>query len=108
MDTVPSNWKTLVPNSREKSTDKLYNLTKTGFGPEADKTAEEILKPSSIANKGAIATEDQRMVASSNSASGNRPMTPASKGDTDGNDLVMPEMINLEPSGLPCSARVAS
>ena len=33
-DTVPSNWKELVDNTREKSADGFYDITKTWF--EAD------------------------------------------------------------------------
>ena len=35
-------------------------------------------------------------------------LTQAFKGDTDGDNLVMPEMINIKSSGIRCSARVAS
>ena len=38
--TVPSNWKKLVDNSREKSTDGFYDITKSWF------EAEDILPPS--------------------------------------------------------------
>ena len=37
--TVPENWKQLVDNSREKSLDGFYDLTKTWFEGEADPTA---------------------------------------------------------------------
>jgi len=55
--TVPSNWKTLVDNSREKNTDEFYNLTKTWFEPESDETAEEIIEPNIVANEGASSNE---------------------------------------------------
>ena len=40
--TMPSNWETLVKNSREKSTDEFYDLTKTWLEPEADEAAGEV------------------------------------------------------------------
>ena len=40
--TVPKNWELLVQNSRERSTDEFYDLTKTWFQATQDKTAEDL------------------------------------------------------------------
>ena len=40
--TVPKNWELLVRNSRERSTDEFYNLTKTWFQAIPDETAEDL------------------------------------------------------------------
>ena len=38
--TVPENWSDLVTNSREKSTEGFYDITKTWFDREVDITAD--------------------------------------------------------------------
>ena len=38
--TVPENWSDLVTNSREKSTEGVYDITKTWFDGEVDITAD--------------------------------------------------------------------
>ena len=118
--TVPSNWKTLVDNSREKNTDEFYNLTKTWFEPETDETAEEIIEPSivvnkgaitnegAIANKGATPTEDASVSQNVNIIEDDDPSIQDSEGETGGDDMIMPEMVNLESAGLRRSERVAS
>ena len=40
--TVPKNWELLVQNSRERSTDEFYDLTKTWFQAAPDETAEDL------------------------------------------------------------------
>ena len=40
--TVPKNWELLVQNSRERSTNEFYDLTKTWFQATPDETAEDI------------------------------------------------------------------
>ena len=114
--TVPSNWGKLVTNSREKSTDEFFDLTKTWFQPENDESADEIFDPSTKVNEGdhisnsSVNEDDTNVITQTQASEGdNLPsITQASEGDTETDNLLMPEMVNLEESGLRRSARVAS
>ena len=106
--TVPSNWEKLVLGSRERSTDEFIDLTKTWLQPTSDETADEILETRSNVNEGEEATratqdsEGDTQLKRVRFSEGDQlsPSTQASEGDSDSNDLVMPQMVNLESSGL--------
>ena len=114
--TVPSNWEKLVLGSRERSTDEFIDLTKTWLQPTSDETADEILETRSNVNEGEEATratqdsEGDTQLKRVRFSEGDQlsPSTQASEGDSDSNDLVMPQMVNLESSGLRRSPRLAS
>ena len=104
--TVPPNWIKLIIGSQEKSTDEVFDLTKTWFQPTNDESADEIFSSRPTVNQGA----DQISSPVTQVSNGyNLPTTAqASEGDSYTNSLLMPEMVNLEASGLRCSNRIAS
>ena len=114
--TVPPNWAKLVESSSEKSTSEFYDLTKTWFAPISDASADEIFERSN-ANEGEEPVRNDSEGASSanegeatgfSEGAGAVPTTQASEGDSDENNLFMPDMINLESAGLRRSNRLAS
>ena len=91
--TVPPNWNKLVIGSQEKSTDAFFDLTKTWFQPTNDESADEIFSSIPTVNKGAGQTSS---LVTRVSEGDNLPTTAqASKGDSDTNSLLMPDMVNL-------------
>ena len=115
--TVPPNWEKLVLGSRERSTDEVFDLTKTWMQPTSDEPADEILETISNVNEGDEAipnvTKDSegdtsypRVIFSEGDHLS--PNAQVSKEDSNDNDLVMPTMVNLENSGLWRSSRIAS
>ena len=128
--TVPPNWEKLVTGSREKSTTEHYDLTKTWFEPSSDETANEILTVESAANEGGNISSTPNEGASSvripnegasptvtfdsiptvtqdSEGESIPPQSQASEGDG-GNNLFMPDMINLETAGNRRSPRLSS
>ena len=96
--TVPPNWNKLVIGSREKSTDEFFDLTKIWFQPKNDELADEIFSSSPTENEGVDQTSSPVTQVSKGD---NLPTTAqASDGDSETNSLLMPEMVNLEASGL--------
>ena len=146
--TVPANWADLVQNTRERTTEEFYDLSKTWLEPvldPSDSAAEPIVSTGSSAGTEATrpscpvtasgvgathspgvptVTQDEADEDDSsthtfgsegagsegpNAASEGGfgvPAVPASEGEPPA--LFMPDMINLEESGLRRSARIAS
>ena len=104
--TVPTNWNKLVIGSQEKSTDEFFDLTKTWFQPTNDESADGIFCSRPTVNKGA----DQTSSPVTQVLEGdNMPTTAqAYEGDSETNSLLMPEMANLEASGIHRSNHIAS
>ena len=65
--TVPPNWAKLVANSREKSTNEFYDLSKTWFEPIPDESADEMVGATSTSNEGDLEGKDSSSVQSSDS-----------------------------------------
>ena len=81
-------------------------LTKTWFQPTNDELADEIFSSSPRVNEG---SNQNSSPVTQFFEGDNLPTTAqASEGDSDTNRLLMPEMVNLEASGLRRSNRIAS
>ena len=115
--TMPPNWAQLVEGSREKVTEEFYDISKTWFDPASDETADEIIHPDTSANEGdpvppipSVNEGDTQPPTVTQDSEGATVHTDsqASEGDIDPNDLLMPDMINLETAGHRRSPRIAS
>ena len=118
--TVPPNWEKLVLNSREKSTDEFYDLTKTWFAPTADESAGELLDqniPSEgghttpTINPSVIPSPHNLIPTVNQDSEGDTLPIPVVTQDSEGdvaNDLFMPTMVNLETAGLRRSERIST
>ncbi len=107
--TVPPNWADLVRHSSEKTTSEFFDLTKTWFMAESDETADEI-----IASEGAPPHPHEGAIPPPSEGA----IPPPSEGDLitsnhsdvpinhEGDDITMPEMINLHTAGLRRSPRL--
>jgi len=123
--TIPSNWEQLVANSSHLSTTEDYDLTRTWFNGANDPTAdthhnadEELAIPLTdpqTADSNATshrhserdaATDESSSVAKTSENEGDPLYNPASTPVSEGDDLKMPKMINLQESGLRRSARL--
>ena len=128
--TVPPNWAKLVLNSREKSTEEYYDVTKTWFSPTPDESAGELLDKN-IPSEGeqilpthnptadggpipspVISPPDIASIPNANQDSeGDMPSAPVLTRDSEGdaaNGLFMPTMVNLETAGLRRSDRISA
>jgi hypothetical protein len=107
--TVPPNWEKLVTNCREKSTDEFFDLTKTWFQPTSDESADEVFESTPPPNEGAENTSIPQDSEGEQTGIANQPpVVQASEGESDAEDLRMPEMVNLETAGHRRSPRLAS
>ena len=84
----------------------FFELTKTWFQPTNDKSVDEIFSSSPTVNEGADQTSSPVTQVSEGDDLPTKDQ--ASKGDSDKNSLLMPEMVNLEASALRRSNRIAS
>ena len=126
--TVPSNWKDLVDNTREKSADGFYNITKTWFeadspAPRAPPSADPDVPDYHDAGPAIVGTDATASDADTDSVSSIPVHNPNvdTQDDTsdeptiqDTNEYVtfedgsqMPPMLNLQTVGLRRSPRIA-
>jgi len=132
--TVPPNWEQLVQHSRELVTTEQFDLTKTWFEGENDITVDTILQPlnendsfanlqetidrsqadtvpheaGTMANEGdpnTLSFKNHRWLDEVEQQTVLPDTTTVSKGD---DKLRMPELVNLEESGLRRSTRIAT
>ena len=103
--TVPPNCNKLVIGSWGKSTDDFSDLTKTWFQQTNDGSEDEVFSSSPTVKE----VDDQTSSPVTQVSEGYNLPTQAqsSKGDSDTNSLLMPEIVNLEASGLCRSNRIA-